>query len=144
MKTHDRPWILANRKLDKGLSLLRLMQIEPEFPFERFSERLNVIWSFRETDVDDTPSTDESDAMERFENRICDYIERADLAILCMVFTEPGYREYVFHSSDVESFLEALSEVSDEPEPFPIEIHHEVDQGWALYRSYAEKMIEKP
>jgi Family of unknown function (DUF695) len=143
MKTHGRPWVLAEKKVENGLSMLRLLQLEPEFPFNRFQERLNVIWSFRETGVDDTPSQDESDAMEQFENRICNYIETSDLAVLCMVFTEPGYREYVFYSRDVESFLEGLTEISEEPEPYPIEIHHEADRDGTLYRSYAQRMFKK-
>lgn len=144
MKINNGSWVLAKKQVEKGLSMLRLLQLAPGFPFKRFPERLNVIWSFRETEGDDTPSPDESDAMERFENQICDYIEKADLAVLCMVFTEPGYREYVFYARDVESFLEGLTEVSDEPKPYPIEIHHEADEDGTLYQSYAQKVLKKP
>jgi hypothetical protein len=141
MKIHDRPWVIANRKVEKGLSMLRLLQLDAKFPFEQYPERLNVIWSFRETGIDDVPADSESEEMKRFENRICDYIEQSDLAVLCMVFTEPGYREYVFHARNIERFLEALSEISEAAEPYPIEIHHEPDDSGDLYRSYAKKVL---
>jgi len=143
MKIHDRPWVIAKRKVEKGLSMLRLLELDTEFPFNRYAERLNVIWSFRQTGVDDVPADNESDEMERFENRICDYIEKSELAVLCMVFTEPGYREYVFYARDVEPFLDGLSEISEEDEPYPIEIHHESDGSGTLYHSYANKVLKR-
>lgn len=102
MKAHDREWVLAERDSDEGLSLLRLMKLEASFPFKSYPERLNVIWPFRKTAVNRAPAPKESDAMERFENRICKHIEKTEQALLCIVFTEPGYREYVFHARDVE------------------------------------------
>jgi len=65
MKVHDRPWVLAKRKVEKGLSMLRLLELDPEFPFNRYAERLNVIWSFRQTGVDEVPTDSESDEMKR-------------------------------------------------------------------------------
>ena len=138
----QRGWVLAKRKIDEGLSLIRIKELESSFPFKRYPERLNIIWSFRDMGVHDTPSDRESDAMERFENRICKYIEDSEQAVLCVVFTEPGYREYVFHCDTVESFLAALSEIPQERKPYPIEIHHETDATGKFYKSYAKGLIK--
>ena len=119
--TDERAWVLAERKTDKGLSLVRLKELETSFPFERFPERLSVIWSFSDTGPDDTPSNRESDAMEKFENRICEHIERTQQAVLC----------------------EELSEIPQERKRYPIEIHHESDASGKFYESYASKLIRK-
>lgn len=140
MKAHDRAWVIAKRESDKGLWLVRLMQLEASFPFKRYPERLNITWPFRKTAVNGTPAPKESNAMERFENRICKHIEKSGQAVLCIVFTEPGYREYVFHCQQVESFLTALSEIPQESAPYPLEIHHETDAAGKFYKSYAKKL----
>ncbi|HEY0682354.1 MAG TPA: DUF695 domain-containing protein [Steroidobacter sp.] len=139
---HDRKWVLAERKTDEGLSLIRIMELDASFAFQRYPERLNVIWAYRDTGPDDTPAEEEQDAMGRFESRICEYIEATEQALLCVVFTEPGYREFVFYSSTVESFLEALSEIpQEESGPYPIQIHHESDSKGEFYKSYAKKLL---
>jgi Family of unknown function (DUF695) len=138
----NRGWILAQRQTDRGLSLIRIQKLEAAFPFGRYPERLNVIWSFRDMGPDETPSDEESAAMASFENRICAYIEETRQAILCVVFTEPGYREYVFHCDTTDSFLEALSEIPQEQDRYPIEIHHETDANGDFYKSYARKLIK--
>ena len=129
MKAHGRAWTVAKRETDAGLSVLRLMTLEASFPFNRYPERLNIIWPFQQEALNGTPAPKELDAMGRFEKRICKQIEKAGHAVLCMVFTEPGYREYVFLSRDVESFLSALSDIPQESAPYPIEIHHEMDSA---------------
>ena len=139
----QRGWALAKMETENGLSLLRLKKIEAQFDFDAFPERLNLIWEFQDpTDVG-TPSPSESDEMELFENRLCEKIEEDNQSILCMVFTEPGYREYVFYAESADFFLNALNTIPQEARPYPIEIHHETDAGFEFYHSYAKGMLDE-
>lgn len=136
----ERGWVLGERESDEGQFLIRVKELEQLFPFKRVPERLNVVWSFRETGTNGTPTEDELDSMQRFEDRICERIEESGGAVLCIVFTEPGFREFVFYSKDVDSFLQTLSEMPQDSELYPIEIHHETDKRGEFYKSYASKL----
>ncbi|MCD9029572.1 DUF695 domain-containing protein [Luteimonas sp. BDR2-5] len=140
----QRGWVIARTETEDGLSVLRLKNIEDQFDFNAFPERLNVIWDFQEPTQAGTPSPSESEAMERFEDRICGRIEEDGESILCMVFTEPGYREYVFYSRSTDDFLSALNTIPQERQPYPIEIQHETDQGFGFYQSYAQGLRGAP
>lgn len=140
----QRGWVLARRETEAGLSLLRLKTIEPEFDFSAFPERFNVIWDFQYPTNAGTPSASDSEAMKRFEDRVCERIESDNQAILCMVFTKLGYQEYVFLSRDRDSFLTVLNTIPREPAPYPIEIHHEVDSAHEFYNSYAKGIRGAP
>lgn len=140
----QRGWVIARKETEAGLSLLRLKTIESEFDFDAFPERFNVIWDFQDPTNVGTPSAPDFEAMKRFEDRVCERIESDNQSILCMVFTEPGYREYVFLSRDIDSFLNVLNTIPREPDLYPIEIHHEVDSAYEFYNSYAQGIRGAP
>lgn len=137
----QRGWTVGKKETDEGPSIVRIKDIETEFPFSDFPERLNVIWDFQEPTPASTPSADESSVLEAFENGICERIESSGEAVLCIVFTEPGYREFVFQARTTDSFLSALNDLPQKDGPYPIEIHHETDADFGLYQSYARSLL---
>jgi len=140
----QRGWVIAEKRSGDGLSVVRLKEIEDDFEFRAFPERFNVIWDFRDLTDSGSPSSDEFDALRQFEDRICERVEACNSSILCIVFTEPTYREYVFQSRTVDGFLDAVNSIPQEAEPYPIEIHHEFDSDFGLYRSFAERLRRAP
>lgn len=135
-------WVLAERQADDGLHVIRLRKLSPSFAFKRYAQRLSVTWTFQDTRADDTPTDAESEAMETFETTVRDHIERAGHAVLAIVFTEPGYRQFVYLAKEVEAFLEGLNDMPQPEEGYPIEIHHEEDIEGDFYRSYSRKLIK--
>jgi hypothetical protein len=131
-----RGWKIGSRETEKGKSLIRVKDIEEGFDFSAFPERLSVIWDFEET----APSANEFDAMKEFEDQVCERIESDGSAILCIVFTEPGYREWDFHATSAEAFVEVLNQLPPRDEPFPIEIHHATDPEGEFYWSFARRL----
>ncbi len=47
-----------------------------------------------------------------------------------MVLTGKGQREYVFHTSSIEEFLDRLTNMPQEKERYPIELNAADDQSW--------------
>lgn len=137
-------WVLAQKKAEQGLSLIRIRKLDPSFPFQRFSEKLSIIWSFQESDSGGMPTESESALMEEFENSLCASMEGEEEGFLVVVFTEPGYREFTIYASGTESLINHLNELPQKAEPYPIEIHHESDPTGAFYESYARKLIKRP
>jgi hypothetical protein len=99
-----------------------------------------VTWTLEDEDGG-TPSDAESGRMERFEKRLCERLEGKAHAYVCIVFTGPGYREYVFHSQDVNRFLDALDKIPEEATAYPIEIRHEADGAGEFYLAYAQRLL---
>jgi Family of unknown function (DUF695) len=134
-------WVLAERKTADGLSLVRIRRLGNSFQFKTYGERMSVIWTLQDKSPTDTPSVQESEFMERFERRLCELLEPSAHAFLSIVFTEPGFREYVFYSREVKRFVAAINKVPEESAPFPIEIRHEPDSSGQFYQSYAQRLL---
>ncbi|MEG3788697.1 DUF695 domain-containing protein [Lysobacter sp. CCNWLW3] len=133
-----RGWTLAEHRADDGLSLMRLKRFERGFDFRAYPERLNLIWAYQDDRSLDTASPDELEAMQRFEDRVCERIEAAGHSLLAIVFTEPDHREYVFYTRDIGAFIGVLNAMPQEATPYPIEIDRESDPDGEFYRSFAE------
>jgi Family of unknown function (DUF695) len=134
-------WVLAERKTNEGLSLVRMRKLESSFQFKVHRERMSIIWRLQDRTPDRTPSPEESDFMERFESRLCELLEPSAYAFLSIVFTEPGFREYVFYSREIKRFVAAVNKLPKESASYPIEIHHESDSSGQFYQSYAERLL---
>lgn len=134
-----RGWTIGSRQTEEGKSFIRIKELESDFDFSAVPERLTVLWDFEAT----SPSSDEFDAMKEFEDQVCQRIESDGRAVLCIVFTEPGYREWDFYAESAEAFIDVLNELPPRSEPFPIEIHHESDPEGEFFLSYAGR-LRKP
>ena len=65
-----------------------------------------------------------------FEDRLVDATEHDEQAVLSMVLTGNGQREYVFHTRSTDEFLRRLTEMPQEIEAYPIEMHYTEDAVW--------------
>jgi len=133
-------WVLAEKSTPEQIHLLRLAQFESKFSFERNHERLHILWSYR-SGSDNAPSDADVLEMEAFEHLLCDPLEALNIGQLVAVFTEPGYREYVFHTNSTKAFMKTLNSLPDQAHQFPIEIHCESDANGEFYSSYANSVL---
>ncbi|TMN86517.1 hypothetical protein CWB72_19675 [Pseudoalteromonas phenolica] len=81
------------------------------------------------------PSTDDSQSMEVFENRLVDALETDLSGVLAAAITTNGYREWVWYCVSTEVFAESLHNMPQETEPYPIEIEAESDPEWDYFFS---------
>ena len=57
-------------------------------------------------------------------------VENDNHSILSMVLTGKGQREYVFHASNANGFLQRLTAMPQEKDRYPIEIKSFEDVDW--------------
>ena len=133
MRTDDLQWVMARGQTPDYAFLLRFCEMPANFPRERFPLRLNVFWTVAQPSPEGMPSSSDSDLMQAFEERVVAATEPEGVAVLPMVLTGRGQREYVFYVRSADDFLQCLANMPQESEPYPIEIHSHDDPGWGYY-----------
>lgn len=131
MNLQTMKWSLAKGSHDGSPLLIRFRQFPDDFPRAAYPDRLNVFWEMADADKSGMPSSVETARMEVFENRLVEAVEADQRAVLSVVLTCQGKREFVFHTDDAKDFLRRLTEMDQEREPYPIEIHRRNDPKWA-------------
>jgi hypothetical protein len=123
-------WALG-RGMHAGQPLVvRFRQFPPAFPKAAFPERLNIFWEMRRPDLSGMPSDMDNHELNVFEERLVAAVECDGAAVLSVVLTAAGKREFVFHTADVEQFLDRLTAMPQERLRYPIEIEHYNDVDW--------------
>jgi hypothetical protein len=124
------PWTGIEARNDEGTILVRHRQFPVGFPKGDFPHRLNIFWQIADASPSGMPDTAESDRMGVFEDRLVEATELDEQSVLSMVLTGKGQREYVFHTRSTDEFLRRLTEMPQEVERYPIELHHTKDSTW--------------
>lgn len=128
-------WSLATGELDVGAWLLRFRTpVLDAAEVSGYHRCLRIVWRYAESGIGALPGEHDRDAMETFENRICDTLERDGLAVLVAVFTFDGGRQWVFYSSSIALCGERINSMPQEDEPYPIEIDTFDDPSWGYLR----------
>lgn len=124
-------WTLAQGEFEGHPLLIRYREFVPGHRRAAFPERLNIFWTMTEPDRHGLTTTAEFDRLSTFENRLVEAVERDGLAVLSVVLTCNGKREFVFHTADVAGFSQRLHDMPQEHDRYPIEIVHARDAMWA-------------
>lgn len=130
MASDSSHWSVATCDHEGRPLLVRYRGFASDFPREIYPERLNVIWTMSEQDENGLATDDESDRLTTFENRLVAALERTSAGVLSVVLTTGGQREFVFHTADRGDFLQRLTDMPQETERYPIEIHGNRDPEW--------------
>lgn len=131
--TDDMAWTVARGETADAVFFLRYCQLPADFPRARFPVRLNVFWHVADPTPDGQPKSAEGDDMAAFEERIVAATEPAGVAVLPLVLTGQGAREYVFYARSADDFLRCLTHMPQEADPYPVEIHETDDPGWDYF-----------
>lgn len=117
--------------------IVRYRVFSNDFPRGMYPKRLNVFWSMKLPDQNGLPSPVEAEHLDTFENRLVAAVEKDKTAWLVAVVTGRSEREFVFHLKHPEHFLQCLTDMPQETERYPIEIHVEEDQDWLYFNALA-------
>ncbi len=126
-------WAVAEEMHNDLLLIIRFRnELTPDSGIFNHSQLIRIYWDYTQHESG-MPSTDESQSMEVFENRLVDALE-ADLSgVLSAVITTDGYREWVWYCLSTEVFAERLHNMPQEADPYPIEIETEKDPKWSYF-----------
>ncbi len=99
---------------------------------EGHPQLIQIYWDYSEHESG-MPSSEESQSMEVFENRLVNALETDLSGVLAAVITTNGYREWVYYCLSTEAFAERLHNMPQETDPYPIEIETSSDPEWDYF-----------
>ena len=125
-------WTIAEGETPEYMFHIRFRQFAEPPPTNDYKQRLNIFWECSATLDNGFPDEGELKHLHEFENRLIDAVENDEFAIMSMVLTGNGTREFVFHTPDPQEFVHRLSQMPQEQDAYPIEIHVNEDAEWDL------------
>jgi len=132
-----RVWSTAvshNESTGRAMILRYVDELAADFSKSSLPVRVVVVWNY-ESDTG-MPATDERQRMDLMEDALEPVIEASGIAILAIVVTGEGGREWTYFARSEREFLAGLNQVLSGQPPFPIEIHVNDDPEWFAYDDF--------
>jgi len=130
-------WALSEGHTGEYPFVIRARQISPGFPRGRYPTRLNVFWTMALPDENGFPSPEEANKLDTFEDRLIAAVEQDESTWLVAVITGRAEREFVFYLQQAQQFLQRLTDMPQEHDRYPIEIHCHEDPAWSYFDNLA-------
>jgi len=127
---NDDKWTLIESRHEGKPILIRARRFVDGVDRASYPVRLNIFWQMLSPDENGLASTDDTPALEAFEERLVQAVDVDAQSVLSVILTGHGRREYVFHTADPNEFLRRLMDMPQEEDPYPIEIHRTDDPDW--------------
>jgi len=140
MTWDEMAWTIAEGRTDAYPYLLRIRQVPPGFPRQRFPQRLNIFWSLAKADEKGYPTGSELQRLHAFEERLVAAMESDQFAMLALITTGRREREFVFYTANPDEFLRRLTNMPQEKNPYPIKIHLNQDAHWRYYEGELSRL----
>ena len=126
-------WVIAESHTSEHSFQIRFRKLPLGFERLPYPKRLNVFWSMRNPDEHGMATNGELENLHTFEDRLVAAVEQDESAMLVAVLTGRGEREFVFYVQDPQPFIKHLSEMPQEAERYPVEVHFEEDPAWGYF-----------
>jgi len=134
MNSETAPWTVAESEHDGVPVLFRFRQDEGiQLDRRIYPHHLNIIWQCADVGASQMPTSDENERMRIFEDRLVQATGYDEQSILAGVLTGKGKREFIFQARDPKVFTRSLTEMPQEVERYPIEIHYYEDPTWDYF-----------
>ena len=126
-------WTIAEGSTEEYQFEVRIRHFNDKLNTLNYPQRLNIFWNMEETFDNGYPNKEELNKLHTFEDRLIEAVEHDEFAIMSVVLTGNGQREFVFHTSDPQTFIQRLIDMPQEENPYPLEIHNDEDSKWGYY-----------
>ena len=128
-------WSLAKGEFQDGPLVIRFRDCrsgccnKPMYP-----KLIQVVWEF-EHNGSGMPLLHISHEMEVFENRLVSALEGSGKGVLVAVVTTGGSREWVYYSENALTFSDAITNMPQEVEPYPVKLEASDDPRWEYLKN---------
>lgn len=134
-------WFIGEGENDSHIFQARCKCFPQDFLRADFPVRLNIFWEMAEPLYGGLASPKDIALMQKFEDRILRGTEMNGVAILVAVVTGKGEREFIFQVNSKNLFLQALTEMPQEVERYPIEIYSADDAEWGYFNDLTDSLV---
>lgn len=110
--------------------------------FEKSALADRVILAWRYNSASGLPVVQEREAMDRMEDLLAPVVDKPGVAVLALVSTGEGLREWVYYTRSEQEFLNSLNQALAGAQRFPIEIHTASDPQWSTYERFRKRVTE--
>ena len=110
--------------------------------FEKSGLPDRVIVAWRYNSATGLPVVQERQAMDRMEDLLAPVVDKPGVAVLALVSTGEGLREWIYYARSEQEFLNSLNEALTGAQRFPIEIHTAPDPQWSTYERFRKGVTE--
>ena len=129
----DAMWTVAEGHTGVYPFIVRYRKFAQNFQRDSLPIRLNVFWSVTSANEHGLPTPAEAELLNTFESRLVSAVEEDETAWLVAVITGRSEREFVFYLRQPQQFLQCLTDMPQECERYPLEIHSEDDPDWQYF-----------
>lgn len=128
------PWALALGDAQAYPFQFRFRRFPIGFPRAGYPVRLNIFWTMNSPHASGLALPEDIELMQNFEDRLVSATE-PHAAVLAMVMTGRGEREFVFFAQSAEEFMRRLGSMPQEATRYPIRIHAADDPCWDYFEN---------
>lgn len=125
-------WVVAEGLHDDRPLVIRYRVVTPALLQDR-PHLIRICWDFG-PGMDGLPHGLQGTRHDLFEGRLIDGIEREGCAVLAVVITNDGKRDFYLFGDDVRGFVDRFHGLPQEDEPYPVQIEVTRNESSAFYR----------
>jgi hypothetical protein len=108
------------------------------FKRSAYPDRVVIAWRFKSGNG--MPSAADVEAMDRMEDLLAPHVEQTSLAILALVSTGEGLREWVYYTKSQSEFMAKMNEALQGRPRLPVEIDLWKDPQWTRYEEFVRSV----
>jgi len=139
----DDRWSLADGYTNSGPYTIRFRTpVLAPSDTTGYDKLLTIVWPYADEGTGALPTSENNAAFEQFENRLCEAIEHDAHAVLTVVLTFDGARQWVVYTSDFRECGHRLEAMPQNEEPYPIELNVRSDPEWNYLRDEILKRVQ--
>jgi Family of unknown function (DUF695) len=112
----------------------------PTFDWGAQPTHIIIVWKYQSEMGQ--PSADDYEQMNLLENALESVLEQDNFAILSIVATGEGLREWTYYAKSEDEFMVRLNRALAGMPIFPIEIHISHDPKWEMYEQFKARIGE--
>jgi hypothetical protein len=115
--------------------------LNPAFDTRLLPDRIIIVWRYEpKTGL---PTAEHHAEMNSFEHLLGPITETEHFAILVLVSTGEGLREWTYYAKSSDEFVDRLNVALRAGPAFPVEIHVASDPTWSMYCEFRTGVSDK-
>lgn len=128
-------WVVAEAEDEGNPIILRIRSVPAEFEKAAYPHMISVAWPYQAIGAG-MPDAAQKERMDLLEDLLMPALERSGNAILTVVITGNGIRQWQWYSRGMEETMDIVNATLESQDPFPVEFSLVEDPAWEGYSHF--------